>query len=139
MSASSEAAASQLSGGYHADIWLDIELPAMMKVWQGIGGTSNFFFSEQDAREATGAFVGSSPFKFAQTLWRFAQVQPNAELGFRQGIREFVVDLRTKASIGVCLSNPELGSGTVIQYYIPNWERTLMATGREYQFSAKSP
>jgi hypothetical protein len=138
MSASTEAAASQLAGGYHADIWLEITLPPMMKVWQGVGGHSNFFFSEQDAREATGAWEGSEPFKFAETLWRFAQVQPNADLGFRQGIRELVVDIRTKAAIGVCLSNPGLGSGTVIQYYIPNWERTLMTTGREFKFSAKS-
>jgi len=137
MGASSEAAAAQLVGGYHADIWLDIKLPPMMKVWQGVGGHSNFFFSEQDAREATGAWEGSEPYKFAQTLWRLAQVKANADLGFRQGIREFVVDLPTPAAIGVCLSNPELGSGSVIQYYIPNWERTLFATTREYHFSAK--
>ena len=90
---------SQSSAGYGVDTWMAVRLPAMMKLWQGIGGDSNFFVSEEDAREATGAYQGSEPYRFAETLWRFAQVQPNAKHGFRGAIREFVVDIDTDAAV----------------------------------------
>lgn len=138
MNPSSQAAASQISGGYAVDVWMDIKLQPMMKLWQGMGGSSNFFFSEEDARQARGSYEGSDPFAFAETLWRMAQVQPNPTLGFRQGIREFVVDMPAPAAVGVCLANTGLGSGTVLQYYIPDWERALYVTGRDFQFSSKS-
>jgi len=135
---SSEAVVAQSGSGYSADTWLNVELESMTKLWQGIGGKSNFFVSEEDAREARGAYEGTQPHKFAETLWRLAQVQPNATLGYRQGIREYVVDIRTPAAMGVCLANPLLGSGTVCQYYIPDWEHRLHATGREFKFAANS-
>jgi hypothetical protein len=133
-----EAMAAQTGSGYSADLWLNVELEAMTKLWQGIGGSSNFFISENDAREARGAYAGTQPHKFAETLWRLAQVQPSATLGYRQGIREYVVDIRTPAAMGVCLANPALGSGSVVQYYIPNWQSQLHPTGREFKFGAQS-
>jgi hypothetical protein len=132
------AKSSQLGGGYGVDTWLAIELPAMMKLWQGIGGDSNFFVSEEDAREAKGAYRGSEPYAFAQTLWRFAQVQPSMKHGFRKAIREFVVDIDTEAAVGICSANPRFGSGTVLQYYVPDWERRLRPTGRSYAFAKKA-
>src|SRR6185369_14835471 len=92
--------------------------------------------SARRTREARGAYQGTQAHKFAETLWRLAQVQPNAKLGFRQGIREYVVDIRTPAALGVCIANPLLGSGSVLQYYIPDWEQRLHPTGREFKFSA---
>jgi hypothetical protein len=61
-------------------------------------------------------------------------VQPNPKLGFRLGIREFVVDLPTRAAVGICRNNPVLGSGSIFQYYVPDWQRRLLPTGREHQF-----
>ena len=72
------------------DAWMDVELEAMTKVWQGLGGESNFFFSEEDAREARGAYVGTQPYEFAETLWRLAQVSPSQKYGYRSAIVEFV-------------------------------------------------
>lgn len=134
----SEAKQAQVNGGYRADVWVTITLEPMTKVWQGVGGESNFFFSEEDAREAKGAYVGTQPYRFAQTLWRLAQVQPNAKLGFRTGIQEFVVDIETKVAMGVCQSNPVLGSGSVVQYYIPDWASRLHVTGRKFSFGEKA-
>jgi hypothetical protein len=128
------AKSSQLRGGYGVDAWLAVRLPAMMKLWQGVGGDSAFFVSEEDAREGTGAYRGSEPYQFAQSLWRFAQVRPSMKHGFRKAIREFVVDIDTDAAVGICLANPKLGSGTVLQYYVPDWERRLRPTGRSYTF-----
>lgn len=136
MDPSVEAALSQHEGGYAADTWITIKLEPMTKLWQGIGGSSNFFVSEEDARQAKGSYSGTHPFRLAQTLWRLAQVKPNATLGFRKGIREFVVDFPTPAAIGICRNNPGLGSGSVLQYYIPNWERYLQRTGREFNLDA---
>lgn len=133
-----EAMAMQTSTGYRADLWVVVDLEPMTKLWQGIGGHSNFFFSEEDAREAKGAYVGTKAYRFAETLWRHSQVQPNAKLGYRDGIREYVVDLPTRAALGVCRENPQLGSGSVIQYYLPDWESRLHATGREFTFSEKA-
>jgi len=134
----SEAKQSQVSGGYRVDVWVAITLEPMTKVWQGIGGESNFFLSEEDAREAKGAYAGTQPYRFAETLWRLAQVQPNAKFGFRSGIQEFVVDLDTKVAMGVCQSNPVLGSGSVVQYYIPDWTSRLHLTGRKFAFGEKA-
>src|SRR5512147_1631236 len=134
----SEAKQAQVSGGYRADLWVAITLDPMTKLWQGIGGHSNFFLSEEDAREAKGAYAGATPYRFAETLWRLAQVQPNATLGFRTGIQEFVVDLETKVAMGVCQSNPVLGSGSVVQYYIPDWASRLHETGRKFTFGEKA-
>ena len=106
----------------------------MTKLWQGIGGKSSFFLGEEDAREAKGAYTGSQPYRFAETLWRLAHVEPNAKLGFRSGIREFVVDIDTAAAMGICRANPVLGSGSVVQYYIPDWESRLHETGRRFTF-----
>lgn len=131
-----QAQAAQRSGGYVADVWFNLQLEAMTKVWQGIGGQSNFFFSEEDAREARGAYENTTPYRFAETLWRLAQVAPNLKLGFRIGIREYVVDIRTPAAVGICRNNQALGSGSVFQYYIPDWEKRLMPTGREHRFGA---
>jgi hypothetical protein len=64
MSISSLAASAQTSAGYAVDAWIDADLEAMTKVWQGEHGHSNFFFSEEDAREARGAYVGSNPYQF---------------------------------------------------------------------------
>ena len=125
-------------GGYSEDAWSNVKLPALTKLWQGIGGKSDFFLSEEDAREARGSYVGSDAYRFAQTLWQFAQVQPNRLHGYRQGIREFVVDLDCLAAAALCLSNPELGRGGLLQYYVPGWERFLHTTGREFQFGAKA-
>lgn len=132
------AVAAQGSGGYYADVWMNVLLEPMTKVWQGIGGSSNFFLSEKDAREAIGAFEGSQPYKFAETLWRLAQVQGSKTHGFRQGIREFVVDIRTPAACALCLSNPGYGSGSVFQYFIPEFEKTMFSTSRTYRFSSTS-
>lgn len=146
--AASEAARAQGGGmsGYRADTWLNIQLEPMTKLWQGIGGHSNFFVSEEDAREARGVFVGSTPYQFAETLWRLAQVKPSTDRdpvtgalkGFRDGIREYVVDIRTEAAIGICWANPHLGSGSVLQYYVPNWEKNLHPTSRVFKFGAKT-
>jgi hypothetical protein len=133
----SEAILGQRSTGYRVDFWLNVKLEPLMKLWQGIGGHSNFFFSEEDAREARGAYVSAQPFKFAETLWRLSQVQPSLSHGFRHGIREYVVDLGTAAAVGVCRANIQLGSGSVLQYFVPDWNRTLHATGRTYAFEAK--
>jgi len=132
-----EAALDQVASGYGVDFWTNITLSPMMKLWQGVGGHSNFFLSEEDARESMGSYKGTTAFQFAETLWRFAQVEPNVKHGFRQGIQEFVVDMNTKAAMGVCINNPKLGSGSVLQYYIPNWERTVFATGRRFDFASK--
>jgi hypothetical protein len=134
----SDAARAQTGGGYRADAWVNVKLPALTKLWQGIGGQSDFFLSEEDAREARGAYVGSDPYRFAQTLWQFAQVEPHRAKGYREGIRELVVDLDGTAAAALCLSNPDLGRGGLLQYYVPGWERFLHATGREYKFGAKS-
>lgn len=138
MSISLQAASAQSGSGYAVDVWMDMTLEPMTKLWQGVGGHSNFFFSEEDAREARGAYEGMNAFKFAETLWRLAQVQPNPSLGYRQSIAEYVVDLPTPAAVGVCTANRTLGSGSVFQYYIPDWEPRIFATGRSFKFGAKS-
>lgn len=129
-----EAISAQMNGGYQADLWVSVDLEPMTKVWQGIGGKSDFFVGEENAREATGAYTGTQAYRFAETLWRHAQVQANPALGYRSGIREFVVDIRTLAAAGTCRENPLLGSGSVVQYYIPDWESRLHATGRQFTF-----
>lgn len=133
-----QAVAAQSSSGYGVDAWFEVRLEPMTKVWQGVGGHSNFFLSENDAREARGSYVGTRPYKFAETLWRLAQVQPNAIHGYRLGIRELVVDLPTPAAFSVCASSLQFGSGGVFQYYIPDWEQSLYPTGREFKFGAAS-
>jgi hypothetical protein len=127
----------QVGGGYSVDSWFEVKLQPMTKLWQGIGGFSEFFLSEEDARQARGAYAGSDPYQVAERLWRMAQVAPNPTHGFRQGLREYVVDLPAKAAMGVCLANPGLGSGGVMQYFIPGWGSYIYATGREFQFSSK--
>jgi hypothetical protein len=133
-SISSLAANAQSSSGYAVDSWIDLTLEPMTKVWQGEGGESNFFFSEEDAREVRGAYVGSNPYEFAETLWRLAQVSPSAKYGYRTAILEYVVDLPVQAAVGVCRANSHLGSGSVFQYYIPNWQSKMFRTGRRYAF-----
>ncbi len=133
----SRAASAQLTSGYKADVWLNVTLQPMTKLWKGIGGEakSDFFLSEEDARVATGAYARSQPYKFAETLWRLSQVEPSKTLGFRQGVREYVVDMPTPAAIGICRGNPHLGSGSVFQYFIPDWTRlSIFPTGRTYTF-----
>jgi hypothetical protein len=138
MSISSLAASAQTSAGYAVDAWMDVELEAMTKLWQGEHGHSNFFFSEEEAREASGAYVGTTPYHFAETLWRLAQVSPSAKHGYRQAILEYVVDIRVTAAVGICRANSGLGSGSVYQYYIPDWEKSLFRTGRRYEFRHKN-
>lgn len=132
--------ADQQGSGYAVDAWVDLTVEPILKLWQGVGGHSNFFFSEEDARVATGAYEGSKAFKFAETLWRLAQVAPNPNpaLGYRQAIAEFVVDIPTPAAVGLCTANRTLGSGSVFQYYIPNWDGRLYLTGRTFKFGSKS-
>ena len=140
MSASMEAAMAQTGSGknYGVDVWWDVEVPAMTKLWQGIGGHSNFFISECDVRNLTGSYVGDVPLKFAETFWRLAQVGPSPRRGYRLAIQEFVVDLRCQAALSVCDANMKFGGGTAIQYYIPNWEQYLLETGRSHQFEKQS-
>jgi hypothetical protein len=38
----------------------------------------------------------------------------------------------------VCQSNPVLGSGSVVQYYIPDGASRLHVTGRKFTFSDKA-
>jgi hypothetical protein len=139
MSLAKLAADAQLRTGYRADEWIELKLPALTKLWQGVGGESDFFVSEEDARAARGAYVGSEPHRFAETLWRLAQVKPNPALGYRSSVREFVVDLDTPAAVSVCTANASvggqwLGSGSVLQYFVPGWKRVLHPTGRELRF-----
>jgi hypothetical protein len=131
----SQAVSAQLNARYRADVWINMQLEPMVKLWQGIGGRSDFFVSEEDAREARGAYVGTQPYEFAQTLWRLAQIQPSLKHGFRHGIREFVVGIRIAAAVGICRANGALGSGSVFQYYVPNWASSLRATGRTHRFN----
>lgn len=138
MSISNEAAAAQAGSGYSVDVWMDLKLEPMTKVWQGVGGYSDFFLSESDAREAKGAYEGSKPYKFAETLWRMAQVEPSGTLSYRQEIDEFVVDMPVMAAVGICMANRALGSGSVFQYFIPNWGGSLFRTGRRFKFGAKA-
>ena len=139
MSVSQQAKIAQTSSGYAVDAWIDMVLQPMTKLWQGIGGPpGNFFFSEEDAREAKGAYQGSTGYGFAETLWRLAQVKPSRTLSYRQEIAEFVVDLPTPAAVGICSANRSLGSGSVFQYFIPGWQQRLHATGRTFKFGAKA-
>jgi len=117
---------------------MDVTLEPMTKLWQGVGGYSEFFLSEEDAREARGAFENTKPYKFAETLWRLAQVEPNPTLGYRQAIQEFVVDLPVKAAVGICLANRALGGGSVFQYFIPDWDKYIFRTSRTFRFGAKN-
>jgi hypothetical protein len=137
MSISSLAASAQSSAGYAVDAWMDIDLEPMTKVWQGEGGESNFFFSEEDAREARGSYEGTIPYHFAETLWRLAQVSPSAKYGYRIGILEYVVDIRVSVAAGVCRAIGGKGSGSVFQYYIPDWHKSLWRTGRRHEFKLK--
>jgi len=137
MDIASLAAADQTKSGYAVDVWINMKLEPMFKLWQGVGGKSNFFFSEHDAREATGAYEDTKPYRFAESLWRLAQVEPHKELSYRQKIAEFVVDLPIPAAVGRCLANPTLGSGTVVQYYLVDWDDYIFETGRTYEFGAK--
>ncbi len=133
------AAAAQSSAGYLVDVWTNVTLEPMTKLWQGLEGPpAEFFFSEHDAYEAMGMYTDLKPHRFAETLWRLAQVRPSASHGYRQGIREFVVDLPTPAAVGICSANGALGSGSVYQYFIPGWRSTVYMTGREYRFHAKA-
>lgn len=132
-----QAVQAQQTAGYSVDGWMEFKLEPMTKLWQGCGGHSNFFFSEEDARLAMGTF-GTTPFRFAETLWRLAQARPSATRGFRQEIEEFVVDVPIVAAVGACVSNRSFGSGTVYQYYIEDWDRVLFRTGRRYTFKKKS-
>jgi len=134
MDPAQEAANSQTSGGYRVDTWMNITLQPMMKLWQGMPGPTNFFLSEQDAREATGAFAGTQAYRFAETIARLAQIAPHRTRPFRPRIREVVVDIATEAAVGVCVNNQDFGSGSVLQYYVPNWTGKLMPTGRSYTF-----
>lgn len=138
MSIANQAAAAQAGSGYSVDVWMEMTLQPMTKLWQGMGGQSNFFLSEEDARESRGSYEGSKPYKFAETLWRLAQVEPSATWGYRDTIAEFVVDMPVVAAIGVCTANRALGSGSVFQYFIPDWESRIYTTGRTYKFGAKS-
>ncbi|MEM7158595.1 MAG: hypothetical protein AAF799_37490 [Myxococcota bacterium] len=132
------ARADQAGSGYRVDTWINVQVEPMTKVWQGVGGHSNFFLSEEDAREARGAYVGTRPYKFAETLWRLAQVEPSPTRGYRQSIAEFVVDMPVEAAVGLCLANRGLGTGSVFQYYIPDWDRRIYATGRTMKFQSSS-
>jgi len=126
------------SGGvYRVDVWFNVKLQAVTKLWQGIGGTSCYFFGEEDAREARGAYVGTDPYVYAESLWRGLQIRGHAAHGHRGGMAEFVVDIDTPAALGVCDSNTAYGRGGLLQYFIPNWASVLHATGREYTFSKK--
>ncbi len=136
MSIVTEAQIAQSSGGYAVDAWMEMTLQPMTKVWQGVGGASNFFFSEEDARVASGAYAGTKPYKFAETLWRLAQVQPSASRGYRKEIAEFVVDLPVAAAVGCCTANMGLGSGSVFQYYLSGWDQNIFATGRTFRFGS---
>lgn len=132
-----EAVQAQRRDGFEVDAWIGLKLQPMIKLWQGIGGHSNFFLSEHDARDVMGTYHGAKPIRFAETLWRMAQVRPSQTRGFRQGIREFVVDLPVEVAVGVCLANDRLGGGTVFQYYIPQWEKCIFPTGRRHNFANK--
>jgi hypothetical protein len=140
MDAASEAAQAQTTSGkaYGVDQWINVTLPPLTKVWQGFGGSSSFFISEHDVREATGAYVDSIPYHFAETLWRHAQVGASPTRGYRDEIREYVVDMKCAAALALCSANARFGGGGALQYYIPNWERYLYATGRTFTFGAKS-
>ena len=138
MSIVQQAAAAQAGSGYSVDTWMEMTLQPMTKLWQGVGGHSNFFLSEEDARSARGSYEGTKPYKFAETLWRLAQVEPSPTRGYREAIAEYVVDLPIVAAVGVCTANRTLGSGSVFQYYIADWESRIYATGRTYKFNAKS-
>ncbi|MCA9655409.1 MAG: hypothetical protein H6712_26120 [Myxococcales bacterium] len=138
MSVAALAASAQSSGGYAVDAWLDMTLEPMTKLWQGVGGSSNFFFSEEDARFASGAYDGTRPLQFAESLWRMAQVQPHASLGYRREIAEYVVDMPIAAAVGVCTANLAFGGGSVFQYYVPDWEGRIYTTGRTFRFGAGS-
>jgi hypothetical protein len=139
MSISKLAAGAQSSSGYAVDAWIDMDLEPMTKVWNGEeGSVTGFFFSEEDAREARGAYVGSNPYQFAETLWRLAQVSPSAKYGYRKAIVEWVVDIRVAAAVGICRSNTGLGSGSVFQYFIPDWEKAMFRTGRRFEFRHKN-
>ncbi len=138
MGVTNEARAAQRSGDFEVDIWVEAKLEPMTKLWQGIGGHSNFFFSEEDARDASGAYQGHRSLEFAQTLWRRAQVRPHRARGFRMGIQEFVVNLPVVVAMGACIANHRLGEGTCLQYYIPGWEEFLFTTGRRHRFPRES-
>lgn len=138
MSIVQQAAAAQAGSGYSVDVWMEMTLQPMTKLWQGVGGYSEFFLSEEDAREARGSYEGTKPYKFAETLWRLAQVEPSPSRGFRDTIAEFVIDIPTPAAVGVCTANRALGSGSVFQYFIPGWQSRMFQTGRTYKFNARS-
>ena len=77
-----DAIAAQVTGRYSADSWMYTNVEAMTKVWQGVKGTSAFFFGEEDAREATGAYERTRMYQYAETLWHTAQVRPHETKGY---------------------------------------------------------
>lgn len=46
--------------------------------------------------------------------------------------------MRCAAAIAECMANPQFGSGTLVQYFIPDWESNLFSTGREFTFEHRS-
>ena len=127
------AAEDQQRRGYSVDMWLDHTLAPGFVLWQGVGGESKFFFSDRDARVATGA-EGSKPTAFAESFWRLAQVEPSKERGYRREIAQFVVCRPVAVAMGVCMANRRFGHGTVVQYFILDWRGALLPTGVTHRF-----
>lgn len=136
MDAAAMAAENQTSSGFAVDVWVNIMLPPMLKLWQleWQRDPGHYFLSEEDAREATGAYSGTKPHRFAETLWRMVQIRSSDETGYRQEMFEFVVDRPVSAAMGICSANADLGSGSVLQYFLPDKDGHLLRTGRSYKF-----
>jgi hypothetical protein len=118
--------ATQTSTGYHADLWIVVDLEPMTKLVAGHRWPQQLLFSEEDARAAKGAYVGTKAYKFAETLWRHAQVEPSPTLSYRDGIREYVVESATRAGVCVCRENPQLRAvSSVVQYFLPRLGKPL--------------
>jgi hypothetical protein len=107
----------QAIAGYAPDTWEMATLRKGSLVYGGTPGQSAFYTDFPTVRTSR---------LDANNLFGSLQVRPHPAYGFRSSLRAYRVLEDIRVPRGLALNNPMLGSGGGVQYYVPQFEKTLL-------------
>lgn len=118
MSISAEAISDQAAGGYNADTWKDVVIPAGTVLYAGYHGAASYgrYFTDRET------ILAHADGQFSFIIWGVLQVRPHESKGDRQYVRELQVFCDCPAAAGSATANAGAywGGGGGFQFFIPD-------------------
>jgi hypothetical protein len=109
----------QLKSGYMADAWTVVKLKKGTKIYGLLPGQGAFYTTAKFASLVKRENIS------AKTASELLQIAKHPKYPYRNKVQEYVLKDDVYVAMSTIAANPSSGKGGMVQYFIPNFSKTL--------------